>query len=1257
MDIIVFYSWISDYKNTNKQLVRRAISKAIRKLEKDNDPNLKGIDIKLKESLSDAPGHQILSETQEKAIRGADIFIGDFTVTDPYNCIERMLTKCIGYKRRLNVNPNVVHEYTCFTENNGHDGAILVMDSSRGSAASNNDIIPIDLRDRRFPIEFNGCAKEVELSEDLYRALKISIPAAIKSRRNKVAPFHTWYEQEMKKSNHSPFYENERVTAVKDRIRQTDCDLRILGLSGIGKTRIVHEAFRGSTESFYRNNYLYVAYSQEEESCIKKAITGHLSAQSDNCTLCIDNCPPSFANNIQQIKNEYNAKNRIITIYNRQDQDSTNKVQDVDYIFVAIEDVSSIVDDILSGIYSQISEDKKRIIKEFSAGIPMMAVILADNIKGGHVNFVKIPNDELLGRLLDINIGSEKEILMSCSIFSHIGYRDEVADGAKFIICNRNITPMLDGHDSARMTMFKRTFDKYESREIFETQGRFFAIRPIPLALRLAEEWLAGCTGERMLNVITDITAEDSRTNSQMLTTAFASQMSHLAGNEKAKKFVSIITGNSSPFANAEVLNTKLGSRLFRSFVEVDPLAVSALLWNVFGNMSTEELLEVKEGRRNLVWTIQKLCFDKRTFNVGAKLLVKLALAENESWGNNSYNEALNLFHIYLPGTEANLESRLTIIKWIYMTYGGDTFLFKALSSALTSGYYSYTGGAEIQGTNKLEHYTPSGPEILHYWESVAEIVKQNVIKYPNKIEDISEIVSSNFSGLVRAGAYDMAIELLEFVAEHRKWDWEKMRDVLKMMFWRKGTDKYPSKVVEKMSLLKDRLTKNDILSKLHDAMHYDSGSWDEEVKKKTDLYKNIAKEYVGKEEGAELVLEQIIREPSLNPYLVFGAQIYENARVNKILYAKLANVLIRTVAEVKKYTDNTFLGFCGAANSVDFDDIFSRLYEDVPEALFPLLAVRKTPLKNCNVLFDLVQEGRAEVASFDSFCNYYNWGEMDASAVLSFYERVANLSSVGALLVLKRLKSMIYFDQEKAEYAYLLNLYKYLILNERVIVNFEDEDYMECLEVILDKYDNCDVALFVTKKMIQGFLNESYSFSSHGYHEEKVVSLLLNKYFETTWGDWASFLGAPQNYIYAYLLKYKLGYSVGGLSGGALFESDHSDALIKWCAEYPETAPKVLASYVPAYEGDKLSVLAKFLINTYGDDRSVLSELSCNLGSFSCVGSAVPVYERKKRALSEMLPHENPIVDQWLRDNIRYAENDIAKELDRDAEDLIIYR
>ena len=67
--------------------------------------------------------------------------------------------------------------------------------------------------------------------------------------------------------------------------------------------------------------------------------------------------------------------------------------------------------------------------------------------------------------------------------------------------------------------------------------------------------------------------------------------MSNLAGNEKAQNLVKALTGIESPFANAEVLNTELGSRLFRSLVEVDPVSVADLLWRVFGEMSTESLL------------------------------------------------------------------------------------------------------------------------------------------------------------------------------------------------------------------------------------------------------------------------------------------------------------------------------------------------------------------------------------------------------------------------------------------------------------------------------------------------------------------------------------------------------------------------------------------------------------------------------------------------------------------------------------------
>ena len=51
--------------------------------------------------------------------------------------------------------------------------------------------------------------------------------------------------------------------------------------------------------------------------------------------------------------------------------------------------------------------------------------------------------------------------------------------------------------------------------------------------------------------------------------------MKYLGYNDKAVEIVDRIIGPGSPFDNAEVLNTELGSRLFRSFVEVNPVAVS----------------------------------------------------------------------------------------------------------------------------------------------------------------------------------------------------------------------------------------------------------------------------------------------------------------------------------------------------------------------------------------------------------------------------------------------------------------------------------------------------------------------------------------------------------------------------------------------------------------------------------------------------------------------------------------------------------
>lgn len=353
-----FYSWISQYNNANKRFVRKCIDKAVKRLQKDKLPELEGIDLIIAESLDKTPGHQVLTTTQDEEIRNSDIFIGDWTIINPYNFLERFLAKAFRYKRTRSINTNVVHEYEIFVGNNGHEGAVLVMDASRGSAQKDNDLIPVDYRSRRFPIEFSGTTNIDELSQDIYRSLKISVPAAIKRRKNRFSPLHTWYEQEERKAFHEfPFYENERILTIKETIRHSDKDLRILGMSGIGKTRMVHEAFREEDDAFYRNNYLYAVFSDDESAGIRNSIEGYLTDPKNECIICVDNCPTSFARIIQKTKCDYSACNRIITIFNHQDQDNSDPVSDVETIAIGLDDVSSVVDSILDGAYSQLSDD------------------------------------------------------------------------------------------------------------------------------------------------------------------------------------------------------------------------------------------------------------------------------------------------------------------------------------------------------------------------------------------------------------------------------------------------------------------------------------------------------------------------------------------------------------------------------------------------------------------------------------------------------------------------------------------------------------------------------------------------------------------------------------------------------------------------------------------------------------------------------------------------------------------------------------
>jgi hypothetical protein len=81
------------------------------------------------------------------------------------------------------------------------------------------------------------------------------------------------------------------------------------------------------------------------------------------------------------------------------------------------------------------------------------------------------------------------------------------------------------------------------------------------------------------------------------------------------------------------------------------------------GTMGREQLRELRAGRRDVVWALERLAADPGLFPGAAQLLLSLAEAENEPYGNSATGIWVGLFPLFLAGTQADNDARLEVLR------------------------------------------------------------------------------------------------------------------------------------------------------------------------------------------------------------------------------------------------------------------------------------------------------------------------------------------------------------------------------------------------------------------------------------------------------------------------------------------------------------------------------------------------------------------------------------------------------------------
>lgn len=1279
MKITIFYSWQARTNNKhNRYFLLNCIKKALTNINKL--PDLNGITFNLLEGTTGEPGSvAIASNILDERIPKSDIFIADLTNINGTVPDFVPLDKVDEFRKMYQPtpNPNVLLEYGIAHRSLGEKKIISIVNEYYGSLSEYENLLPFDIRHLRFPIAYNYSSENEEVKADVQKRLIEQLTKTIKTAalyhlqtlKTKFRPFKTWNDWYSEFDSYQKFQTNKFINDIIDYIKEslTHTSIRIIGLSGLGKSRLLLETFKptdiDSNSLLLSSRVLYYDFQEQSELDLPVFIS-NLQENNDDRIIILDNCDIDKHMTLLRYINKASNKLSLITIDSNPEELEARKINKIKYIEIKRENLEDVVESIIDNDFSSLNEEQTKKIKEFSQGIPLMATLLSESVQQGNEFIGYLDDNELLDKLLGEKGKSrnERKILQSCSLFNHIGFEEDQRVQVEYIAKNRNLTSIDIQNDDVLVDTFVGTCHHFIKRQIFERRGRFISMRPFPLAMYLAGEWLQTCTTEKMIAIISSIDAIKELEHKNSLTDSFAKQMRYLNFNPKAVQIVEKLVGPEGPFHDAKVLNTELGSRLFRSFVEVNPVAASKTLWNIFSNLSKEQLLAINKGRRNLIWALEKLCFDRRTFEQSSRTLFLLAIAENERWANNASGEISQLFKIFLAGTEANLIQRFKVLEW-FLNYsetnkeGQDIFL-KCINSALSTSHFSRMIGAEEQGVIKLKDYEPkSNFEIFDYWTKIIGLLLNQITTNQSEKENYTTVLLNSIRSITRYYGFHILKNPLETIFKTCDWDCEQGLRALKKV------KKYDSDYLNDdnhhvLDQFIKKLTKTDFKYRFsHGFDNFYLDNIDQSYENEVKYFQSLAEEFIDTGYSWDEYFPIIFTsEPNFTYY--FGEHIYRTIKDDKEKVIKFLKKSILTLEsiDVSERNYNILEGFVFNL-PLDLKEYFytkvveSSIKED---SLYRFISGDKDGARYFNLIYSHLKEYPESIVNLINCSLREPLQNISTHDQIQFLKTIATINKDGYRLTLAIL---FHSSLSRSDSSEELVLFKKEYLYEHgKDIQMNDFRTSQVIIQVLQKEHDVRFAEFIHQTITNSISWENTYHLDH--YATSIYEVLISNYFDTIWPSLSSLLMAKnEEYVKFYGLKHILGSSIGPHSSrvGILFKGD-IDLIFNWAREYKEIAPERLAMLTPIYADHnnkytELHSIAKRLVDEFGDIRSVLSELSANMGSYSWTGSTVPLLKSQLKIFKSLTNHKYIMVQEWATHKIESIEKEIIYERNRDQE------
>jgi hypothetical protein len=585
----------------------------------------------------------------------------------------------------------------------------------------------------------------------------------------------------------------QAVLALRELLQRPKGTVRLAGLSGVGKTRLVQALFdeRLGSNPLSAQAALYADVSDDPRPTPLEMLS-RLIEDRERVVLIVDNCGLQLHHKLAEALANSNSTSSLITVeYDINDDEPSHTTS-----FKLQPASSALIEKLLERRYSSIASPSRRVIAEFSEGNARVAFALAETAKNGQ-SLLKLSDTELFRRLFDQRKGPSSALLDAAKVcallYSFNGDPTDVGASSELAV----LAALIEQSDKQ---LHKHTAELYR-RQLIQKRDKWRAILPHALANRLARLALEDIPLDHVERAL----VQDA---SDRVARSFSRRIGFLHDHAGAK---AIGQRWLRPGGRLTHLGSLSGheSQVFENIAPVCPASTLDLVAYV-AERDPDFFVE-NANQLEIVKVLRSLAYDPDLFERSVSLIRRFA--EHELGRQKEASDILkSLFWICLSGTHASAAQRADLISKLLVDAAeviqtlGATLLREMLKTTHFSSHYSF----EFGGWKRDYGFYPQTNEQHRDWYAQALAAARRAFAAgPDSVkQDMRKILATNTVSLLRAGLHDVTIDALEALASASEWSegWIATKTAL-----RKGKEKLPEPVARRLASLEQRLRPTDL--------------------------------------------------------------------------------------------------------------------------------------------------------------------------------------------------------------------------------------------------------------------------------------------------------------------------------------------------------------------------------------------------------------------------------------------------------------